>query len=192
MANISFSSYVLGVKLDTLFEKLYLACSLYSSDFLLGRPPYVSWKWPAWRGAVMGQLPVSPTEGKMGVLCQMQWKLWKSWWEIYKGRQPQGKQEISCGTSSDVSQQLALARDSIKTLQASQWSLRVEGVEDGCAILERERKALRDNSLWDPFGAQAESQHPLALQPQLLVPIPSARKCQAIGWELSNPIQCCI
>lgn len=34
----------------------------------------------------------------------------------------------------------------------------VEGVEEGCAILKGERKALRDNSLWDPFAAQAESQ----------------------------------
>lgn len=99
----------------------------------------------------MGQLPVSPAEGKMGVLCQMQWKCWEWWWEICKGRPATGKQEISSGTSSDVFQQLALARDSIKTLQASQWSLRVEGVEDGCAILERERKALRDNSFETPL-----------------------------------------
>lgn len=75
--------------------------------------------------------------------------------------------------------------------KAPSGSCSIEGVEDGCAILERDRKALRDNFLWDTFGAQAESQHPLALQPQLLVPIPITRKFWALGWVLSNCTQCC-
>lgn len=54
----------------------------------------------------------------------------------------------------------------------------------------RQKKALRDNSLWDPFGAQAEIQNPVALQPRLSVPTPTDIKRWGLGWWiLSNPIQ---
>lgn len=60
MANISFTSYVLCVKLDTVFEKLYMASSLYTSDFLLGKPTRVMEMTNVER--CVGQLPMSPAK----------------------------------------------------------------------------------------------------------------------------------
>lgn len=86
-----------------------------------------------------------------------------------------GKQEKSCGTWSDVFQQLALARDSTKTLQAPRGSLSPLGC-GGWVCHPWERKEGSEGQFpLRPLWSSAEPQHPLSLQPQLLLPIPTAK-----------------
>lgn len=148
-----------------MFEKLYLAGSLYARDFLVGKPPHVSQKWPAQRGAVMGQVPVSPAEGKMQSLSSA----------VKMLGMVVGKQEKSCGTSSDAFQQLALARDSTKTLEAPSRGISTLGCRGWvCHPQERKESSERQFPL-RPLWSSAEPQHPLSLQPQLLLPMPTAK-----------------